>query len=116
MGRTAHSITIPGNNTARLRTFPVQQLDHRRKPAHDIPLILLILPHLRSFTKESATSIARSSEISLMTSGIFEIASSMASVGPVFASALDSQINPRMKKTADVFNKDFRTLDVLSLG
>jgi len=43
MGRTAHSITIPGNNTARLRTFPVQQLDHRRKPAHDIPLILLIL-------------------------------------------------------------------------
>jgi hypothetical protein len=43
MGRTAHAITIPGNNTARLRTFPVQQLDHRRKSAHNIPLILLIL-------------------------------------------------------------------------
>ena len=42
-GQERPCITIPGNNTVRLRTFPVQQLDHRRKSAPNIPLILLYL-------------------------------------------------------------------------
>ncbi|MFT5767401.1 MAG: hypothetical protein ACI9DH_001222 [Halioglobus sp.] len=47
MGRAALAITLPGKNTTKLQTFPVQQLDHRRKFAHNIPLILLILLILR---------------------------------------------------------------------
>ena len=52
MCRAAQVITIPSKNTTRLRTFPAQQLDHRRKFAHNIPLILLILSYkLTTITK-----------------------------------------------------------------
>jgi hypothetical protein len=42
MGRIAHAITISGSNTTKLRSFPFQQLNLRRKSANNIPLILLI--------------------------------------------------------------------------
>ena len=53
MGRAAQVITIPGKITTKLRTFPVQQLDHRRKFAHNIPLILLCILLPRSGMKEA---------------------------------------------------------------
>lgn len=53
MGTTGRAITIPDYNTARSRTYPVQQLDHRRKFAHNIPLILLCILLPRSGMKEA---------------------------------------------------------------